>query len=424
MITRMPSGVGFVTAISCMHIAVGQSSFTVTEIGTLGGPSSQATALNQDGMVVGISNTSDAPAVSRAFRWSDGTILDLGTLGGPSAAAFDINDAGQITGWAETEDSIPFNETIHAFLWQDGAMVDLGTTGGMSSRGWALNAQGTVVGASQICWVDPKNPKGPCFPVGNEYAAVWNGNRAADLGGLLGSSDSSALGINASATIVGQSIVVIGFGTARHAALWTDGEIMDMGTLGGLNSWAFDINDAGSVAGFSDNPANTAHHPFIYDSTTGDMSDLGVPDGYSSAEALAINGLGHVVGVAFSCCDIAAFLYDGSDMHLLHDLIPSNAGWQLIEATDINNAGWIVGHGMFNGAERGFLLTPTATECPSDLNDDDDTGPADLAELLAHWGTCTDRGNCPADMDPPGGDGLVGPADLAVLLASWGQCMS
>jgi probable HAF family extracellular repeat protein len=399
-----------------------QTEYTVTDIGTLGGPASHALALNNTGTVVGVSSANDEPDVSRAFRWIDGEIIDLGTLGGPSAAAFDVNDAGQITGWAEIEGSIPFNKTIRAFLWENGVMVDLGTTGGESSRGWAISANGMVVGASQICWVDPKNPDDPCFPVGNEYAFVWDGNEATDLGGLLGSSDSSALGVNSAGDIVGQSIVVSGFSTPRHAVRWVNGAIIDLGTLGGFNSWAFDVNDSGLIAGFSDNAANTSHHPFIYDIETGEMIDLGLPAGYLSAEALAINSAGHVVGMAFSCCDAAAFLYDGTSMHILNDLVTPGSGWSLIEANDINDAGWIVGRGMHNGLERGFLMKPVSRACLTDLDASGDIGAPDLGELLAQWGTCSGE-RCPADVaPPPDGDGLVDAADLAELLATWGPC--
>lgn len=376
-------GIAITVLAAFLPAALGQPSYTVTEIATLGGPSSRAVALNNTGTVVGFSSTRAAPDVSRAFRWSHGEISDLGTLGGPSAAAFDVNDAGQVTGWAETKDSIPFNETVHAYLWQGGTMVDLGTTGGMSSRGLALNAEGVVTGASQICWYDPKDPKAPCFPVANEYTFVSDGGAANDLGGLFGSSDSSGLGINASGQIVGQSIALDGFLTARHAVLWQDGQAIDLGTLGGVNSWAFDVNDAGIVAGFSDSRDNVAHHPFVYDIEADRMTDLGLPSGFLSAEALAINNSGQIVGVAFSCCGVSAFVYDGFAMHDLNELIAPGSGWTLIEATDINDIGWIVGYGLHNGAERGFLLKPVTDDCGADLDCDNEVDLFDYALFVA-----------------------------------------
>lgn len=51
--------------------------------------------------------------------------------------------------------------------------------------------------------------------------------------------------------------------------------------------------------------------------------------------------------------------------------------------------------------------------CPADLDGSGDVGAADLATLLAAWGT--------ADADL-GGDGLTDAADLAALLAAWGAC--
>lgn len=51
--------------------------------------------------------------------------------------------------------------------------------------------------------------------------------------------------------------------------------------------------------------------------------------------------------------------------------------------------------------------------CPTDLNGDGVTGPADLTILLNGWG-----GSSP-DLN---GDGVVGPADLTIILNGWGAC--
>lgn len=62
------------------------------------------------------------------------------------------------------------------------------------------------------------------------------------------------------------------------------------------------------------------------------------------------------------------------------------------------------------------LLTVTLLDpCPADFNQDDVTDGADLAALLAAWGSP----NSPADLS---GDGNVDGADLAILLAAWGAC--
>ena len=54
------------------------------------------------------------------------SVTDLGTLGGKSSAADAINDKGQVVGWSETS-VVGGRSIIHAFLWDHGKMQDLDT---------------------------------------------------------------------------------------------------------------------------------------------------------------------------------------------------------------------------------------------------------------------------------------------------------
>ncbi|MHC4177250.1 MAG: PEP-CTERM sorting domain-containing protein [Planctomycetota bacterium] len=69
------------------------------------------------------------------------------------------------------------------------------------------------------------------------------------------------------------------------------------------------------------------------------------------------------MGSSWIAGDVAhhAFLYDGSRMWDLNDLIDPESGWVLREARGINDAGWIAGWGYDSGeprVRRGFLLIP------------------------------------------------------------------
>src|SRR2546421_44966 len=81
---------------------------------------------------------------SRAWAAPTYNLLDLGTLGGTSSVAQAINAAGQITGSAQPGGGAP----LHAFLYSGGAMTDLGTLGGTASFGYGINGAGDVVGAA------------------------------------------------------------------------------------------------------------------------------------------------------------------------------------------------------------------------------------------------------------------------------------
>src|SRR5262249_22881872 len=136
----------FVIMVSTLSAQIPPKAAGVTDLGTLGGSQSNATAVNANGQGVGWSNPRSS-MTQHAFLWSapDG-MVDLGTLGGAQSNATAISSSGQVVGWAHTPGDIQ-----HAFSWTKvGGMVDLGTLGGTTSEATGLNDRGEVIGVSDV----------------------------------------------------------------------------------------------------------------------------------------------------------------------------------------------------------------------------------------------------------------------------------
>ncbi len=84
------------------------------------------------------------------------------------------------------------------------------------------------------------------------------------------------------------------------------------------------------------------------------------------------------------------------------------------DAGDLSGGDFALRGGFWQPAAAGDL---GCGDCPTDANGDGETGPFDLATLLAAWGS-VEPGNC---LDASN-NGIIDPFDLATLLAAWGPC--
>ena len=110
------------------------------------GQTSQAQDVNAGGIVVGAAHFENNFNVQeRAARWKNGVVTDLGTLGGTTSMAAAINDAGTAVGWSF------LGNDLRATLWEGSSIVDLNDHID-PELGWTLlkaldiNESGQIVG--------------------------------------------------------------------------------------------------------------------------------------------------------------------------------------------------------------------------------------------------------------------------------------
>ena len=147
----------------------------------------------------------------------------------------------------------------------------------------------------------------------------------------LGGSASEAFDINASGQVVGYAWT--SGDAAYHPVLWQNGSATDLGTLGGPSGAARAVNDSGQVAGTS------GAHAFLWQNQM--MTDLGAltDDGWSQAAAINAWGDGAGSGSTISGTGTHALRYQNGGITNLGTL-----GGNLSQAFGINDTGHIVGY--------------------------------------------------------------------------------
>ena len=329
-----PGLVAFMTLLGGASFA--SLTYHVIDLGTLGGTSSNATAVNSAGQLVGYSTT--ASGATHAFLYSGGTLTDLGTLGGGYSFATAVNASGEVVGYSDTAQGVD-----HAFSYAGGQMTDVGSSRSSYSYAYGVNWSG------QICGVADAGSS--IFHAFLESQGVWT-----DLG-TLGGTYSEAYAVNDLGVVVGYGDTA----TQSHAFSDTNGVMTDLGTLGGTVSYAVAVNLSGQAVGNSNLVGDNFTHGFIYSGTT--MSDVGTLGG-SESWALGINASGEVVGYADKAGDAVShgFLYSGGSMIDLNSILDAaSMNYTILEADWIADDGYIAATGLApDGQDHAFLLTPNA----------------------------------------------------------------
>ena len=316
--------VGFLLVLTA--VAAAGPIYTVSAVGGLGGPAS-GYAINSAGAVAGWAQ--NPAGYQQAFVSTPGGFQTLSPASTDSYA-YGINNSGTVVGTTYV------NGTAHGTVWSGSGSTDLGA----NSYAMAINNSGEVVGGN-----------GGAFTVVN--------GQLQSLATPQGIGWSAAYGINDGGTVVGDGQLANG---AFRGIVWnSDGSMPLLGTLGGSGSQATDINNNGEVVGFASVASGYQHAFTMLDAM---MIDLGTLGGGSSY-AYGVNDGGEIVGYSYLANGgQSAFLYDHGTMLDLNSLLPSNSGWELLDAYGINDSGQITGEGLYNGQLSAFLLTDPPAAVP------------------------------------------------------------
>ena len=298
------------------------ASYSVVDLGGLGGSSSVAYKINNSGVAIGWAQNISGD--QQAVRSDGAAFQKLEALAPFDSFAMGLNDAGTIVGTTYAV-GVP-----HGIIWNASAVTDAGAD--MFLTG--VNNLGVMIG-------------------GNGHAFVLSGGVYHDLGLLPGGDWSSASDINNAGAVVGDANTAAG----DFRGFISNGQagMTQLGTFGGRNSHATGINRDGVVVGYAGLSSGYEH---AFSALGAFLTDLGTLGG--SSFAYDINDSGLIVGYSWTNNgeNPHAFVYVDGIMLDLNSLIPAASGWELLAAYGINNSGQIVGSGLWNGQSRAFRLDP------------------------------------------------------------------
>jgi probable HAF family extracellular repeat protein len=199
----------------------------------LGGMDSFATAINAEGVVVGMATT--ASGEGHPFLYFAGVTADLGLPAGAVwGSAYGVNASGVVAGY-----SMNAYGAASGFVWSASSGYSaIGALGGRNSYAMAINDNGQVAGHAAT-------------GSGYLHAMIYLAGIATDIG-TLGGSSSYAYGINNFGAVVGYSLLADN--GVNHAFLYQNGLLFDLNLLlaspaGWELTAAYGINDAGQIVG-------------------------------------------------------------------------------------------------------------------------------------------------------------------------------
>jgi hypothetical protein len=343
---RFTRAITFGVFLSLSSLTLAVQEYEVVNIGNLSGAAwGRAVAINNSNTIVGWSKVDGKFA---GYRWTEAWGMeDMNKWGKDEYVFTDINDSGNMVGYfKENGISTGFihwspGPGVHAIWYNEpvGNHTDTQTFG--------INNLNNMVGN-----------------MGTEFSETRAAGWTIQFDGFLypgyGQQEASRLyAINDSNIAVGYSMVN---GTQRATRYFNDGTMQDLHSMlpTASHSLAGNINDQGCVTG-SFRGQDSKIWSYYFNPEVG----MQVFENMPGLETLSFSGLSdNGVVVGYGNPDQPGF--DNQAMRWtneaglidLNSLIDQNSGWELDEAYDVNESGYIVGSGKLNGRYSNFMLKP------------------------------------------------------------------
>ncbi len=384
--TKLSSSLTSLALVACL--AAGASSaqaqiYSVKDAGVLNGKKmSSPAALSNNGQVAGVSFSEGADTSAFLAVPGKDYIQDLGDSTSVSRA-YAMNELGMVVG-TSTFGGTAFRPNgpstfNHAALFANGSAYDLGSlTPGEFSRAAGINSQGQVVGFSGA------NENGT-----DGRAFLWRAGIGMIDMGTLGGASAQATAINEAGFVTGNSAYTEKSKDVHAFLVRADSQLeisaqpmMDLGTLGGTESYGTALNANNHVVGYSSTEDGRIH-AFLYNGKMTDLGSLGEKSPQSDQSvALGVNSADQVVGYSYLPvtsqlgdrqagatypAQQVAFLAMNGVMRDLNRLIGDAAKhYLLLSAVAINEAGEILVNAQSydSGAYHALVLSPSRTTPP------------------------------------------------------------
>jgi chitinase len=325
--------------------------------------------INSQGDVCGTLSSNN-----HAFLYKKGRLTDLGALAvspnsSNSSFGYEVNDSDVVVGHLfDVSGGGDFAED--SFLDKNGKMVVIATgsgDGGFGSEVGGINNAGEVVGTRDAGGSTTATPPVVPLDAATPRAFFYRNGQLFDVG-TLGGDWSYGLGINNAGQIVGISDTKAG-PFHWEAFLYSNGRMRVIGGAQTVNFTPVAINDNGWITGtlappVTQSPANGGDgaDPTVPDPSNpgfavlyigGQLINLGTLAHFTGSEGVSINNSGTIIGELTGPTP-GAFIYMFGRMFNLNQLV--EGGWNITDVGHINDAGQIAATGTMPGSTVTYAL--------------------------------------------------------------------